>query len=82
MLTMVNLLMLPGETSVMPYIRPLNFFGIGSHHQNGIAELCIQDLSDLAQASLLQAIYHWPDGVTETVWPFAIKHACNIWNRV
>jgi hypothetical protein len=39
------------------------FFGIGSHHQTGIAELHIRDLSDSARASLFPSIHYWPKAV-------------------
>ncbi len=54
------------------------FCGVDSHHQNGIIEQRIRDLSDSARASLLHAIHLWPDGVSKNLWPFAIKYACNI----
>ncbi len=62
--------------------QSFQFCGVGSHHQNGIAERRIRDLLDAARASLLHAIQHWPDGVTKNLWPFALKHACNIRNKV
>ncbi len=62
--------------------QTFQFCGVGSHHQNGIAERRIRDLSDIARASLLHAIHHWPDGVTKNLWPFALKYACLIRNRV
>jgi hypothetical protein len=62
--------------------QSFQFCGVGSHHQNGIAERRIRDLSDAVRASLLHAIQHWPDGVTKNLWPFALKHACNIRNKV
>jgi hypothetical protein len=62
--------------------QSFQFCGVGSHHQNGIAERKIRDLSDAARASLLHAIQHWPDGVSKNLWPSALKHACNIRNKV
>ena len=62
--------------------QSFQFCGIGSHHQNGIAERRIRDLSDATRASLLHAIQHWPDGVSKNLWPFALKYACNIHNKV
>jgi hypothetical protein len=62
--------------------QTIQFCGVGSHHQNGVVERRIRDLSDSARASLLHAIHHWPDGVSKNLWPFALKHACNIRNRV
>jgi hypothetical protein len=62
--------------------QSFQFCGVGSHHQNGIAERRIHDLSYAARASLLHAIQHWPDGVTKNLWPFALKYACNIRNKV
>ncbi len=62
--------------------QKIQFCGVGSHHQNGIVERRIRDLSDAARASLLHAIHHWPEGVSKNLRPFALKHACNVRNRV
>lgn len=55
--------------------QKVRFCGVGSHHQNGIVERRIRDLSDAARASLLHAIHHWPEGASKNLWLFALKHA-------
>jgi len=62
--------------------QKIQFCGVDSHHQNGIAERRIRDLSDATQASLLHAIHHWPEDVAKNLWPFALKHARNIHNSI
>eukprot|EP00980_Cylindrotheca_fusiformis_P002179 scaffold499_cov120-Cylindrotheca_fusiformis.AAC.2 len=53
----------------------LTFCGVGAHHQNGVAERRIQDLSDSARAMLAHAAHRNP-AVTAHLWPYAaLKHA-------
>jgi hypothetical protein len=62
--------------------QTFQYCGVGSHHQNGVVERRIRDLSNSARASLLHAIHYWPEGISKNLWPFALKYACNIRNRV
>jgi hypothetical protein len=62
--------------------QTFRYCGVGSHHQNGVVERRIWDLSDSARASLLHAIHHWPECISKNLWPFAHKYACNIRNQV
>ena len=62
--------------------QALTFCGVGAHHQNGIAEKRICDLSEGARTSLLHAIQRWPEAVSMNLWPFALKMECEIANRV
>ena len=60
----------------------LQFCGVGAHHQNGIAERGIRTVSTAARAIMLHALIHWPEHVSLDLWPFAIKYAVYLWNRL
>ena len=55
---------------------------VGAHHQNGIAEKRIRDLSEGARTSLLHAMQRWSEVVTTNLWPFALKNEYKIANKV
>ena len=55
----------------------LSFCGVGAHHQNGIAERRIQDLTESARANLIHAS-HRNDAITAHLWPYALLHASHI----
>lgn len=59
-----------------------SYCGVGAHHQNGVVERRIRDLSSSARAALLHAIHLWPDGVSKNLWPYALRYACLLRNRV
>jgi hypothetical protein len=61
--------------------QTFSYCGVGAHHQNGVAERRIQDLSNAARASLLHAMYLWPEGVSRNLWPYALKYVCDIRNK-
>jgi hypothetical protein len=54
--------------------QSITFCGVGAHHQNGVAERRIQDLSDSARAMLAHAAHRNP-AITAHLWPFALRHA-------
>jgi hypothetical protein len=64
------------------WLHSFQFCGIGSHHQNGIAELNIRDLSDSAKASLLHAIHHRHKGDSKNLRRFALKYAWSTRNAL
>ena len=55
--------------------QSITFCGVGAHHQNGIIERYIQDLTRDARTLLLHAKRHWPDAIGTILWPFALKFA-------
>ncbi len=48
---------------------------VKAHHQNGIVERRIKELTLISRTLLLHAKCHWPDYVTTMMWPFALKEA-------
>jgi hypothetical protein len=51
----------------------ITFCGVGSHHQNGIAERKIKDLTLCARTILLHAKRMLPEYISTILWPFALK---------
>ncbi len=49
--------------------------GVGGHHQNGIAECKIKELTLGAQTLLLHAKRMLPEYILTILWPFALKYA-------
>jgi len=54
------------------------FCMVGAHHQNGVAENCLRDITESARTMLLHAVHRWPQAVNVHLWPLALKHAVNI----
>ena len=59
----------------------ITYCGVGSHHQNGIAERKIRTLGEDARTMLAHGQHLWPEAVTKTLWPFAYKASCRSRNR-
>ncbi len=53
--------------------QAITFCGIGSHHQNGIAERKIKDITLGGQTLLLHAKRMSPEYISTILWPFAVK---------
>ena len=53
--------------------QTITFCGVGGHHQNGIAERKIKDLTLGGRTLLLHAKRMLPEYITTILWPFAIK---------
>ncbi len=53
--------------------RTITFCGVGSHHQNGLAEHKIKDITLGGQTSLFHAKHMFPEWISTICWLFAIK---------
>ena len=51
----------------------ITFCGVGSHHQNGIAERKIKSLTLEGRTLLLHAKIMLPEYISTILWPFAVK---------
>ena len=61
--------------------QSLTFCGVGAHHQNGIVERRNQEITLIARTMLLHAKRHWPEMITNMLWPFALKMAAERLNN-
>jgi len=59
--------------------QPHTVTGMGAHHMNGIAECTIGFVSTWTLTMLLHAQARWPQVITKAFWPFATRHAVNIY---
>lgn len=53
------------------------YCGVGAHHQNGIIENRIKQLTNTARTLLLHAMRMWPGMIDTMFWPFALKAAAD-----
>ena len=62
--------------------QTLTFCGVGAHHQNGVAESKIKQLTLSSRTMLLHAQRHWPEYITTMLWPFALLAAADRMNHL
>ena len=55
--------------------QTIAFYGVSSHHQNGIIEHYIQDVFGNGRTLFLRDERHWPDVIGKILWPFALRAA-------
>ena len=60
----------------------ITFFGVGAHHQNGIAENTIKQLTLVSRTLLVHAQNYWPEYISTMLWPFALKAAQDCLNQL
>ena len=53
-------------------LQNMPFSGVGTHHQNGIAERGIQSILTKARTLLIHAAICWPDATDKSLWPMAV----------
>ena len=58
------------------------FSSVGAQHQNGVAERAMRTVIERACTSLIHAAIRNSDNINAAVWPFALNHACYVWNEV
>ena len=59
-----------------------DFSGVGTQHQNGIAERNIKTVASWARANMLHVAYHWPQHASIKLWPMAINYAVWVFNHL
>ena len=69
------------QQDVKDKAQNITFCGVGSHHQNGIAERRIKSLGEDARTMLAHGQHLWPEVITKSLWPFAYKAACRSRNK-
>ena len=63
-------------------MQNLTFCGVGAHHQNGVSERIIKDLTFSSQNLVLHAQRHWAEYITDMFWPFALVLAADRMNNL
>jgi len=53
--------------------QTITFCGVGSHHQNGLAERKIKDITLGSRTLLRHAKNMFPEYISTILWPFAVK---------
>ena len=70
------------HSAVQESNQSITFCAVGGHHQNGIVERKIKELTLIARTLLLHSIRHWPEYTTTMMWPFALKEAAFRLNKL
>mgnify|MGYP000436230487 FL=1 len=60
----------------------ITFCGVGAHHQNGITENAIKQLTLISRTLLVHAQDLWPEYITTMMWPLALKAAQDRLNQL
>ena len=58
------------------------FCGVGAHHQNGITERVIKELTLTSQTLLVHAQNNWPEYILTMLWQFSLKAAQDCINQL
>ena len=74
------------EAAFMDHVKAsgqtITFCGVGAHHQNGVAEHRICDITEHARTMLLHAAHRWPKAINAHLWPYALRLAAHIRNHI
>ena len=62
--------------------QTITFCRVRAHHQNGVAERHIQDITKNTHTSLLHAAHRWSKAIAANLWLHAIKHVVNVHNSL
>ena len=63
-------------------LQKLTFCGVGAHHQNGVAENAIKQLTFIVRTLLLHTQRHWPEYIFTMLWSFALLAAADRLNNL
>eukprot|EP00957_Ditylum_brightwellii_P038987 2947030-Ditylum_brightwellii.AAC.1 len=61
--------------------QPTEMSGIGTDHQNAMAEKAIGTVVRSARTMLLHTAIYWPEETNLMIWPFVLDYAVDLWNR-
>jgi hypothetical protein len=53
--------------------QSISYCGVNAHHQNGIAERRIRELTERARTAMINAQLRWPGVITTNLWPYALR---------
>ena len=63
--------------------QTISLSGVGTAHQNGVAERAIKTVVSMARTMMLHAAMMSPERtITSELWPMAMDHAAWIYNRI
>ena len=62
--------------------QKITFCGVGAHHQNGVSENTIKQLTLTARTLLLHAQRHWPEYISTMLCPLALLAAADRLNHL
>ena len=62
--------------------QDMKICGVGAHHQNGVAEAAVRTTTLMARTMMLHLALRWPDAVDQSLWPFALSYACDLYNAM
>ena len=60
----------------------LTFSGVGTQHQNGVAERAIGTVVCKARTQLLHAQLQWSEQTPVSLWPMSMNHAVHLVNVI
>ena len=60
--------------------QTISFCGVGAHHQSGVADHRVRELTEMACTQLLHAMHNNPKAVNVHLWPYALCHASYLFN--
>ena len=62
--------------------QQISFCGVGAHHQNGIAEARVKEVSYATRTLLLHAKRKWLGVITTVLWSYALQAAVDSHKRL
>ena len=62
--------------------QTLRLSGVGAHHQNGVAENGIKNITRKARIYMFHAAVRWPSRFDKSLWPLAMTYAVYMHNHM